>query len=78
LIGRPDEAKLTADEAFRIAQASGDAWMIAMAAWARALAAGSATLQRSARALNDPPHLDAEMFALQWASRAADVVSGGT
>ncbi len=41
-IGRSDEAKLTADEALRIAQASGDAWMIAMAAWARALAAGSA------------------------------------
>ena len=41
-IGRSDEAKLTADEALRIAQASGDAWMIAMAAWARALAADSA------------------------------------
>ena len=42
LIGRSDEAKLTADEALRIAQASGDAWMIAMAAWARAIAADSA------------------------------------
>ena len=41
LIGRSDEAKLAADEALRIAQASGDAWTIAMAAWARALAAGS-------------------------------------
>ena len=42
LIGRSDEANLTADEALRIAQASGDAWMIAMAAWARAIAADSA------------------------------------
>jgi predicted ATPase/DNA-binding SARP family transcriptional activator len=41
-IGRSDEAKLTADEALRTAQASGDAWTIAMAAWARALTAGSA------------------------------------
>ena len=41
-IGRSNEAKLTADEALRIAQASGDAWMIAMAAWARTLAADSA------------------------------------
>ena len=41
-IGRSDEAKLTADEALRTAQASGDAWMISMAAWARAFAAGSA------------------------------------
>ena len=40
-MGRSDEAELTAEEALRIAQASGDAWMIAMAAWARALAAGS-------------------------------------
>ena len=40
-MGRSDEAKLTADEALRSAHASGDAWMIAMAAWARALAAGS-------------------------------------
>ena len=46
-IGRSDEAKLTADEALRIAQASGDAWMIAMAAWARALAAGSAEERRA-------------------------------
>jgi predicted ATPase len=41
-IGQSDKANLTADEALRIAQASGDAWMIAMAAWARALAARSA------------------------------------
>ena len=41
LTGRSDEAKPTADEALRIAHASGDAWMIAMAASARAIAAGS-------------------------------------
>ena len=41
-IGRSDAAKLTADEALGIAQASRDAWTIAMAAWARALTAGSA------------------------------------
>jgi hypothetical protein len=46
-MGRSDEAKLTADEALRIAQASGDAWMISMAAWARALAAGSAEEMRA-------------------------------
>ena len=40
-IGRSGEAELTAEEALRTAQASGDAWMIAMAAWARAFAAGS-------------------------------------
>ena len=40
-IGRSDDAKLTADEALKTAQASGDAWMISMAAWARAFAAGS-------------------------------------
>ena len=46
-MGRYDEAKLTADEALRIAHASGDAWMIAMAAWARALAADSAEERRA-------------------------------
>jgi len=40
--GRPDEARPTADEALATAQASGDAWTIAMCAWARALAAGNA------------------------------------
>jgi hypothetical protein len=34
-IGRPDEARPTADEALATTQASGDAWTIAMCAWAR-------------------------------------------
>jgi tetratricopeptide (TPR) repeat protein len=40
-MGRYDEAKLTVDEALRIAHASGDAWMIAMVAWARTFVADS-------------------------------------
>ena len=39
--GRPDEGKPTADDALSTAHASGDAWTIAMAAWARAFAAAS-------------------------------------
>jgi predicted ATPase/DNA-binding SARP family transcriptional activator len=40
-MGWSDEAELTAEETLRTAQASGAEWMIAMAAWARAFAAGS-------------------------------------
>jgi predicted ATPase/DNA-binding SARP family transcriptional activator len=40
--GRPEVAAPVADEAFACANAAGDAWTIAMAAGARAMAAGSA------------------------------------
>jgi tetratricopeptide (TPR) repeat protein len=40
--GEPDVAAAVADEALACAKASGDAWTIAMASWARALAARSA------------------------------------
>lgn len=42
VMGRSEIARATADEALACAEAAGDAWTIAMAAWARALAAGNA------------------------------------
>jgi predicted ATPase/DNA-binding SARP family transcriptional activator len=42
LVGRRDAGRPTADEALATARASGDAWIIAMAAWARTLPADGA------------------------------------
>jgi hypothetical protein len=42
VIGQSEIGRATADEGLACAEAAGDAWTIAMAAWARALAAGDA------------------------------------
>jgi tetratricopeptide (TPR) repeat protein len=77
-MGRYDEAKLTAEEALRIAHASGDAWMIAMAAWARTFVADSleewrARIDEAAALLagvGNAHHLNAlYAIAVSWAFR---------